>query len=320
MEHKELENENLSRVDKFRKDEADEDFLERLNDYLALREKEFVRSEGPDYPNLFIFGLPRSGTTLLAQLLFHCLDVGYINNLIARFWKAPLQGIRLSKLLLKGHRHTSFESQYGVTPGLTDSHEFGYFWTRWLGDGLHLKTYDRVRWQELRYWLRQIALTFDRPVLYKNVLVGMQLKGMFEICADSLFIRVVRDPVDNALSILKGREERFGDRNHWWSIRPPGYEKWLDLSYYDQIALQVTEINKLHDAGIAENNIPVITVNYSELCGNPWKILSLFEKRLKSAGFPVKRLNPPPQTFKHSTYTGSMDYKPMKEAIEKING
>jgi hypothetical protein len=318
MEHKELEDENLSRVGKFRKDEADEVFLENLNDYLALREKEFEIPDGPVFPNIFIFGLPRSGTTLLAQLLFHCLDVGYINNFIARFWKAPVQGIRLSRLLLKDERRTSFESEYGVTSGLTDSHEFGYFWTRWLGDGLHVKAHHDVKWQELQHQLRQIALTFNKPVMYKNVMVGMQLKGMFDICKESIFIRVQRDPVDNALSILKGREERFGNREHWWSIRPPGYEKWLHFSYFDQIALQVTEINKLHDTGIKENNIPEITVPYPNLCANPGKILSLIEERLIVAGFPVNRLNPPPLKFKHSTYTKNDDYIHMKEALKKL--
>ncbi len=318
MEHKELEDENLTRVDKFRKNEADEDFLEGLNNYLAGREEEFVRPEGPDYPNLFVFGLPRSGTTLVAQLLLHCLDVGYINNVIARFWKAPLQGIRLSELLVKGERRTSFESVYGVTSRLNDSHEFGYFWSRWLGDGLHMRTYDQVQWEELRHWLRQIAITFDKPVLYKNVLVGMQLRGMFEICGNSLFIRVVRDPVDNALSILRGREERFGSRDHWWSIRPAGYEKWLRLSCFDQVAHQVTAINKLQDTVVGENNIPVITVRYPELCENPAKVLSFIGERLKDAGFPVKQLDPPPQRFKYSTYTDSSDYKAMKEALEKL--
>ena len=178
MDHKELHDENLTRLEKFRKNEVDENFLEELNDYLAAREHQFNRpGPGGGYPNLFIFGLPRSGTTLLAQLLISCLDIGYINNLIARFWKAPLQGIRLSRVLLKDRRAASFQSSYGVTSDLADTHEFGYFWTRWLGDGLHLKEWRDVHWQELKDQLKQISLTFDGPVLYKNVLVGMQLKA-----------------------------------------------------------------------------------------------------------------------------------------------
>ena len=79
-----------------------------------------------------------------------------------------------------------------MTSRLNDSHEFGYFWGPYLNDGLHLKAYDRVPWDELQYRLRQIAAAFEKPVVYKNVLVGMHLKGMFEICRNSLFIRTER--------------------------------------------------------------------------------------------------------------------------------
>lgn len=318
MEHKELNEENLARVEKFQKDEDDERFLESLNDFLASREKEFMKQDGPCYPNLFVFGLPRSGTTLAAQLLTYCLDIGYINNVIARFWKAPLQGIRLSKILLKDQRQTSFDSNYGVTSHLTDSHEFGYFWSRWLGDGLHLKEYHQVQWKELRHSLQQISLTFNRPVLYKNALVGMHLKGMSEICGDSLFILVERDPVDNGISILKGRDERFGDRNHWWSLRPPNYEQWLNLSYYEQIALQVITITRLQHEDIKKNGIQPVLVRYSELCDSPEKILIIIEEKIKNFGYPVKRLNKPPRKFNISTYQKSSDYNSMKKAFEKV--
>ncbi len=319
MEYKELVEENRSRVKKYRKDEEEERFLESFNDFLASREKEFMKPDRPGYPNIFIFGAPRSGTTLLSQVLAFCLDIGYINNLIARFWKAPLQGIRLSKILLQDLRRTDFGSVHGVTLNLTEPHEFGYFWIRWLGAGTRIKKYHQVQWKELQYHMRQISFAFNKPVMYKNILFGMHLEGLSEIFKNSLFIRVERDPVDNGISILKGREERFGDRNHWWSTRPPGYEKWLHLSYYEQIALQVTEINRLHQVAIEENKIPVITVKYSELCDNPGKILSLIEEKLKISGYPVKRLNPPPKKFKFSAYTGSSDYSPMKEALEKAD-
>ncbi len=133
MEYKEVVEENRSRVEKYRKDVGEERFLESFNDFLGSREKEFMKQDGPGYPNIFIFGAPRSGTTLLSQVLALCLDIGYIDNLIARFWKAPLQGIRLSKILLQDLRRTDFSSVHGVTIDLTEPHEFGYFWTRWLG-------------------------------------------------------------------------------------------------------------------------------------------------------------------------------------------
>jgi ABC-type oligopeptide transport system ATPase subunit len=45
----------------------------------------------------FIVGLPRSGTTLLSQLLAYSLDAGYTTNFAARFWLAPVHGLRLGR-------------------------------------------------------------------------------------------------------------------------------------------------------------------------------------------------------------------------------
>ncbi len=166
--------------------------------------------------------------------------------------------------------------------------------------------------------LRQISFTFNKPVMYKNLLLGMHLDGLSEISENSLFIRVERDPVDNGISILKGRKERFGDRNQWWSLKPPGFEKWLDSSCYEQIAFQIKEINRLQCECIKKNGIPVVTVKYSELCRNPGVFLVSIEEKLNAYGYPVKRLNEAPGAFEPSTYTDSLDYQLMQEALEKV--
>jgi hypothetical protein len=318
MEYKELVEENRSRLKKYRKDEGEERFLESFNDFLASREKAFMKPDRKGYPNIFIFGAPRSGTTLLSQVLAFCLDIGYINNLIARFWKAPLQGIRLSKILLQNLRQTDFRSVHGVTLHLTEPHEFGYFWIQWLGAGTHIKKYHQVQWKELQYQLRQISFAFNKPVMYKNILFGMHLKGLSEIFKNSLFIRVERDPVDNGISILKIREERFGNRSHFWSLKPPGFEKWLRSSCYEQIAFQIKEINRLQRECIKKSGIPAVTVKYSEFCSNPGAIIVSVEETLKASGFAVKRLNEAPGAFIPSTYTDSHDYQPMQEALKKV--
>ena len=64
--------------------------------YLANRlvqplERMLVRTHrDPSVPLLFIVGVPRSGTTLLYQLMCTHLDVGYVSNAMARWWMAPI--------------------------------------------------------------------------------------------------------------------------------------------------------------------------------------------------------------------------------------
>ena len=81
----------------FRKDPAEESFLDDLNLRLATFHDAEVTEQPEHFPTLHVVGPPRSGTTLLMQLLAAHLEVGYINNLIASFWRVPLYGIRLSK-------------------------------------------------------------------------------------------------------------------------------------------------------------------------------------------------------------------------------
>ena len=41
------------------------------------------------YPPVFILGAPRSGSTLLMQVISDSLDVGYLNNFHCKFYGAP---------------------------------------------------------------------------------------------------------------------------------------------------------------------------------------------------------------------------------------
>ena len=69
----------------FRKDAAEEFFLDDLNQRLAAAHDQELVERPELFPTLHVVGPPRSGTTLLMQLLAAHLEVGYINNLIAAF-------------------------------------------------------------------------------------------------------------------------------------------------------------------------------------------------------------------------------------------
>ena len=88
--------------------------FEGLNEYLRPRELELYRDREIEHALVFVVGLPRSGTTLLTQVLAYCLDAGYVNNFAARFWLAPVHGLRLSRLM-RGTPSRSRSSR--ITPG-----------------------------------------------------------------------------------------------------------------------------------------------------------------------------------------------------------
>ncbi|NBO54134.1 MAG: hypothetical protein EBU84_05990, partial [Actinobacteria bacterium] len=77
------------RTSRFSKDDSTEEIFWRLNE--AIRGIKLGTSTGVKLPPLvFIVGVPRSGTTLLSQLFSRFLDVGYIDNIVARFWANPV--------------------------------------------------------------------------------------------------------------------------------------------------------------------------------------------------------------------------------------
>ncbi|MFW5879616.1 MAG: sulfotransferase, partial [bacterium] len=77
--------------------------IEKMNN-LFVKEQPFGDfhkgiANAPQLPVIFIVGLPRSGTTPLAQMMVQRFRLGYVTNLIAKFWNSPELGIALTKEL-----------------------------------------------------------------------------------------------------------------------------------------------------------------------------------------------------------------------------
>ena len=99
---------NQNRNDDYRSDKITEYWLTLVNEKLEEHPK---KGTLPKAPVLFVTGSPRSGTTITAQALCQFLDVGYIDNLAAKFWKVPVTGLRLSQATFGADRASSFSSK-----------------------------------------------------------------------------------------------------------------------------------------------------------------------------------------------------------------
>src|SRR5215831_19286131 len=182
------------RVERFRKAAEDEEFLLSLNRHLAVIDAGRTAQIEKEFPLLFIVGLPRSGTTLLSQLVSRYLRVGYINNIVARFWLNPLVGIALSRAILGQNpgEKISLESKHGVTQEPWGPHEFGYFWRHWLHldecETHHLdkEVASRLDRDDLREMLFRIASAFHLPVVFKNIICGPNASLLSTIYPKSL--------------------------------------------------------------------------------------------------------------------------------------
>lgn len=278
---------NEERKGKHYKIPANENFLQNLNAHLADFEQSLYSGASNQHPFVFVFGLPRSGTTLTAQILAYGLNTGYINNLAARFWLAPLTGLKLSAIALPPQPEKKFESNYANTSGLADLHEFGYFWRHWLKlEGAtdfresNLKQKD-IDWAGLSTTLAEINSFFNRPVVMKNIFGAYFLDSLSERLPKVLWVCVERDPVDVAISILSARQKFYGDTSMWWSTFPTDYEKYIGLSPIEQIAGQVVSLNNYYQkicltSKFSEN---IIRVKYDDMTSAPREFLKAVNDR-----------------------------------------
>ena len=218
------------------------DFLEELNQVLENHVN--YTNSGEAYPNIFIIGAPRSGTTLLTQLLTFTTEAGYIDNLTAAFWKAPEVGALLSKKLVN-RRIFSGQSAYGQTRDISEPHEFGGFWRHFLNypDTAQIQNH-QVDWQRLIQKLDNISRVFGASVIYKVFQLMWHIREFHALKPDSKWIWITRDPGQNASSIARYRDHLGTDEQQWASVVPLKSRAFDQADALTKCASQVIYINE----------------------------------------------------------------------------
>ena len=273
----------------FRKDPAEESFLEGLNAALGPFEEEGCRDLPERLPTLHVVGAPRSGTTLLYQVIASGLEIGYVNNLVAAFWLAPVTGVRLSrKLGLDAASGSSFDSSFGRTEGLGEPHEWGYFWNHHLrypdlaerGPGHE----ELIDWAGLRRVLVNMAEAGGRPMAFKPMLLIWHLEAMLRHMPRTCFVWIRREPRDTALSILRMRRSLLGSYDDWASLRPRDAP--AGATPWEQVAAQVVLLERVLEGAAARLGPDhVLPVRYERLCAEPGAVLREIRDMMGAKGF-----------------------------------
>ena len=119
-------------------------------------------------PIVLIVGSPRSGSTLLYQVLAGHLPVSYPSNLTALFERAPITATaRLSRL---ARRSRGYRSYYGNTGPLRSPNDAFTIWNRWLGEDRYTVP-DHMSAESagaMRSFFAAWGTAFSRPFLNKN--------------------------------------------------------------------------------------------------------------------------------------------------------
>lgn len=277
-------------TEEFAKDQSDEDFLERLNLALAPRAEADYLELAETYPTLHVVGVPRSGTTLLYQVVSSGLEIGFVNHLVAAFWLAPVYGLRLSRKLGLDRRASSFESAFGRTPDVGEPHEFGYFWNH------HLRYPDlceqppghegSIDWPHVRKVLVNLAHANEGPMAFKPMLLTWHLEAMLEHMPRTCYVWIRRDLRETALSLLRMRRSLRGSENAWTSLRPHGPDWLAGEPPWRQVSAQVVALDRVIEAAAARLGPEhVLELRYETLCAAPGEVLAQVRDFLGSKGF-----------------------------------
>lgn len=286
------------RTARFQKDWRGEELLSAVNQALAPLERELVAAfTAPRYPIIFVVGAPRSGTTMLVQLLITCFELGYINNVAARFWMAPYVGAWLASELHDSERPPAigFSSDVGITREYEGPHEFGYFWRRWFDyHDTHELSREQIEAIDITYLRQELAAiehVFDRPILLKNIpALSLQVGFLATAVPESVFIHCRRDHLYVAQSLLLSRLKYYGAKESWFSVKPKEY-RWLkSRPYAEQIAGQVFYTQKrIEQAFSSLDSRHCLEIDYESLCQNPQEQLERVANLLSGVGCELSR-------------------------------
>jgi hypothetical protein len=269
------------RLEQFKTNDYAEEVIDLLNKDLSSVESFLMSTNSQSiFPPIIITGVPRSGTTLINQMLPARFDLGYVSNLMARFHRAPLTGAWLQKQLMTNdiHQLRNFQSKHGVTNKIFEPHEFGYFWGRHLNFGgdsheptrsAEIKT---LNFHALNSELNGICSIYDSPSVFKCAIAPFMLTELLRN-TNIFVLHITRDRASTVNSILNAREERLGDKKKWWSIRPHGWANQLEKSPNDQVCWQYDKTISAVRSGGELFPDRVLEINLSDLISEPEKTL-----------------------------------------------
>ena len=175
---------------------------------------------------IFIIGAPRTGSTILYQVMTNCWDIGYINNFECSLHETIIAASKLSKIIFKYKSHNNFTAIHGETNGLNSPSECGAFWYRWFPINRHFVDQGELtskQQTDMRKVICGLINVKKKPLIFKNMNCGQRIRAFSKIFPDAVFLHCRRDPLFIAQSLLKVRKERYGDYNKWWSIMPKEY-------------------------------------------------------------------------------------------------
>ena len=135
-----------------------------LNHILGPLQNNFLHKEDLKYldlyPPVFIIGPPRSGTTVLYQLLCKHTNFSYINNFIGHWYRLPILAAKAYSILFQGGNELKLNSNFGKSKNHYGPNEFGEFWYKYFSKTHSFKDKNKKSADKLKMEIAAITKIF----------------------------------------------------------------------------------------------------------------------------------------------------------------
>lgn len=225
------------------------------------------------HPPLLIVGAPRSGTSLLQQVLVAGLDIGWFSG-----WHNVAAGAPgLVPRRLQSDVATHFHSDHGRHHSLRDPHEGATWWYRFFPrspQAVGAGEMPPPGGAALRRSMSAVLDRAGRPVIWKNVVNSVRLEPILASVPETIVIDLRRDLADTAASILRARSTETGSVDTWWSVEPRDIEALRRLEPTEQVRGQICDVRTAIDtARAAFPQVTWVDADYETLVAAPRSVL-----------------------------------------------
>ena len=256
--------------------------LQKVEQNLIIRQEVDADEVRP----IFIIGPPRTGSTLLYELMISGYRTSYFSNLASLFFKSPASVTEMSQRLGLKYRFSG-SSTFGYIRGLWAPSEAGPIFNYWFGRPLENRRRS-IDPRIPRHTIKEIMACMGGPFVSKNLNNSLRLEQLSAIFPKAVFVHIRRSPIYTAQSIILSRRRFLGSDGEWFSVKPPNYKELLYLPPFEQVAWQIKAIEDHIDnarSGLMIKNI--IETHYGNLTADWRGELSNIAQQCRRYGVPL---------------------------------
>jgi Sulfotransferase family len=279
---------------------------------------------------VFIVGLPRSGTTLLYQLLLNYFEWSYFTRWCDLFYRAPVMAYRVQRALFPEPKEFEYASDYGRFQNVSllsrawSPVEGHAIWRRWfppsLDDALRGDLGPMIK-TEIRAVIEGFSETAGKPFLNKNGVHSMRVSALSDIFPEAFFIVLQRQSeyVAQSLYIARIRRTKQQRRNDWWGTKPKEYERLKDLDPLMQAVGQTRAIEAAISKQLA-GNIRHLEIDYKDACEQPAKIMNRIYESCVTYGMRLRKkshVDPKPFPLQNQRKVSEKEFDTIKGLLRE---